>query len=124
MDKIRLKFNGSFLNRPSLAIFHGGIVNIYIVYEIADYFNDSSYPALENCLFGSVRLTKTVDIHKYGYSGYGIAFYRNIFFSIGNEISKNVIVFGVDMSSSRKIDNRKKDILILGKRPRQELKHT
>ena len=124
MDKIRLKFNGSFLNRPSLAIFHGGIVNIYIVYEIADYFNDSSYPALENCLFGSVRLTKTVDIHKYGYSGYGIGFYRNIFFSIGNEISKNVIVFGVDMSSSRKIDNRKKDILILGKRPRQELKHT
>ena len=124
MDKIRLKFNGSFLNRPSLAIFHGGIVNIYIVYEIADYFNDSSYPALENCLFGSVRLTKTVDIHKYGYSGYGIGFYRNIFFSIGNEISKNVIVFGVDMSSSRKIDNRKKDILILGKRPKQELKHT
>ena len=124
MDKIRLKFNGSFLNRPSLAIFHGGIVNIYIVYEIADYFNDSSYPALENCLFGSVRLTKTLDIHKYGYSGYGIGFYRNIFFSIGNEISKNVIVFGVDMSSSRKIENRKKDILILGKRPRQELKHT
>ena len=124
MDKIRLKFNGSFLNRPSLAIFHGGIVNIYIVYEIADYFNDSSYPALENCLFGSVRLTKTLDIHKYGYSGYGIGFYRNIFFSIGNEISKNVIVFGVDMSSSRKIDNRKKDILILGKRPRQELEHT
>ena len=124
MDKIRLKFNGSFLNRPSLAIFHGGIVNIYIVYEIADYFNDSSYPALENCLFGSVKLTKTVDIHKYGYSGYGIGFYRNIFFSIGNEISKNVIVFGVDMSSSRKTDNRKKDILILGKRPRQELEHT
>ena len=124
MDKIRLKFNGSFLNRPSSTIFHGGIVNIYIVYEIDDYFNDSSYPALENCLSGSVKLTKTVDIHKYGYSGYGIGFYRNIFFSIGNEISKNVIVFGVDMSSSRKIENRKKDILILGKRPRQELKHT
>ena len=124
MDKIRLKFNGSFLNRPSSTIFHRGIVNIYIVYEIDDYFNDSSYPALENCLSGSVKLTKTVDIHKYGYSGYGIGFYRNIFFSIGNEISKNVIVFGVDMSSSRKIENRKKDILILGKRPRQELKHT
>ena len=124
MDKIRLKFNGSFLNRPSSTIFHGGIVNIYIVYEIDDYFNDSSYPALENSLSGSVKLTKTVDIHKYGYSGYGIGFYRNIFFSIGNEISKNVIVFGVDMSSSKKIENRKKDILILGKRPRQELKHT
>ena len=28
--------------------------------------------------------------------------------SIGNETGKNVIVFGVDMSSSSKIDNRKK----------------
>ena len=35
-------------------------------------------------------------------------------FSTGNETGKNVIIFGVDMSSSTKIDNRKKDILILG----------
>ena len=31
--------------------------------------------------------------------------------------------FGVDMSSSTKIDNRKKDILILGKGPTQGLEH-
>ena len=37
---------------------------------------------------------------------------------------QNVIIFGVDMSSSTKIDNRKKDILILGKGPTQELEHT
>ena len=30
---------------------------------------------------------------------------------------RNVIIFGVDMSSSTKIDNRKKDNLILGKGP-------
>ena len=124
MDKIRLKFNGSFLNWPPSTIFHGGIVNIYIVYEIADHFNDSSYPALGNCLFGSVKLTKNADIDKYGYSGYGTGFDRNTSFAIGNEISKNVIVFGVDMSSSRKIDNSEKDILILGKGPRQGLEHT
>ena len=45
-------------------------------------------------------------------------------FSIGNETGKNVIIFGVDMSSSSKIDNRKKDILILGKGPTQRLEHT
>ena len=45
-------------------------------------------------------------------------------FSVGNEIGKNVIIFGVDMSSSSKIDNRKKDILILGKGPTQGLEHT
>ena len=35
-----------------------------------------------------------------------------------------MIFFGVDMSSSTKIDNRKKDILILGKGPTQGLEHT
>ena len=29
-------------------------------------------------------------------------------------VSKNVIIFGIDMSSSVHIDNKKKDILILG----------
>ena len=37
---------------------------------------------------------------------------------------KNVIIFGVDMSSSVHADNRKKDILILGKSPMQELGDT
>ena len=46
------------------------------------------------------------------------------FFSLGNEIDKNVIIFGVDMSSLSHIDNKKKDILILGKGPTQGLEHT
>ena len=33
-------------------------------------------------------------------------------------------MFGVDMSSSTKIDNRKKGLLILGKRPTQGLEHS
>ena len=37
---------------------------------------------------------------------------------------RNVITFGVDISSSTKIDNRKNDILILGKGPKQGLEHT
>ena len=36
MRKIRIKFDGSFLNRFSLVILHGKIVNIYIVYEITN----------------------------------------------------------------------------------------
>ena len=34
------------------------------------------------------------------------------------------MIFGVDMSSSPHIDNRKKDILILGKGPTQGIEHT
>ena len=37
---------------------------------------------------------------------------------------KNEIFLGVDMSLSSKIDNRKKDILTLGKGPTQGLEHT
>ena len=37
---------------------------------------------------------------------------------------RNVIIFGVDMSSSTRIDNRKKDILILAKGPTQGLEDT
>ena len=87
-----------------------GIVNIYIVYEITNNFNISDYPTLENCLFGAVN------IDKYGYSDYGIGFNRHGSFSFSNTgLGRNVIVFGVDMSSSINIDNRKKDILIPGK---------
>ena len=43
------------------------MVNIYIVYEIND-FSISSYPTLENCLFGAVKLTKHPEIGKYKYS--------------------------------------------------------
>ena len=35
MNKIRIKFNGSFLNQFPPTILHGDIVNIYIVYDIA-----------------------------------------------------------------------------------------
>ena len=95
----------------------------YIVYEITSDYKDINYPTLENCLFGSVKLTKNADIDKYGYFGYGIGFDRQSSFSIGNETGKNVITFAVDMNSSTKIDNRKKDILILGKGPTQGLEH-
>ena len=73
---------------------------------------------------GSVKLIKNADIDKYGYSGYGIGFDRKTSFSVGNEIGKNVVIFGADMSSSTKIDNRKKDILILSIGPTQGLEHT
>ena len=110
-------------DRPTLL--HGGIVNVYIVYEITDNFNISSYPTLENCSFGAVKLTKNADIDKYGYSNYGTGFDRHGLFSHPpGGTGRNVIIFGVDMSSSTKIDNSKKDILILGKGPTQGLEHT
>ena len=114
-SKIRIKFNRSFLNRFPPTILHGKIVNIYIVYEITNNFNASSYLTLENCLFGSVKLTKNTDINKYRYSGYGTGFDRKGFFSHPRGgTGRNVTIFGEDMNSSTKIDNKGKDILIVG----------
>ena len=60
-------------------------------------------------MFGAVTLTKTADIDKYGYSGYEIGFDRRGSFSFpGGEYGQNVLIFGIDMSSSAHIDNKKK----------------
>ena len=76
-------------------------------------------------MFGAVTLTKNPDIDKYGYSGYGIGVDRRSSYSFpGGGFDQNIIIFGVDMSSSAHIDNKKKDILILGKGPTQGLEHT
>ena len=70
-------------------------------------------------------MTKNVDIDKYGYSGYGIRFDRHGSFSSPDiRLGRNVIIFGVEMSSSTKIHNRKRDILILAKGPTQGFEHT
>ena len=54
-------------------------------------------------------MTKNADIDKCKYSGHGIGFDRyGSFSSPGIGLGRNVIIFGVDMSSSAKTDNRKK----------------
>ena len=122
--KERVKFNEGCLKKEEITFNRGKIVNIYIVHELEKCVNISNYPTTESCLFGAVELIKNVDTDQYDYSGYGIGFDRKGSYSIGNEIGRNVIIFGVDMSSSPHIDNKKKDILILGKGPTQGLEHT
>ena len=113
--KTRVKFVGSCLKQPKISYTHGKVVNIYIVYELGASRSHINDPTLEYCLFGAFTLTKNADIDKYGYSGYGTRFDRkNIFPFPGSGFGQNVIIFGVDMSSSAHIDNNKKDILILG----------
>ena len=108
-SKIRVKFRGDCLRQENIIFTHVKIVNIYIVYEIERSVNISSYPTLENCLFDTVKLTKHVNVDLYKCSEYGVGFDRKGFFlhpSVGDV--KDVIIFGVGMSSSSSIDNRKK----------------
>ena len=98
------------------------MVNIYIVYELGASTSRFDDPALKCSLFGAFTLTKNTDIDKYHYSGYGIGFDRKISFSFpGSGFGQNVIIFGAGMSSSVHVDNKEKDILILGSGPTQGL---
>ena len=104
---------------------YGTIVNIYIGYELGASGSNDNDTTLKNCLFGAVTLTKNADIDKYGYSSYGIGFERRLSFSFpGGSSGQNVLIFGADMSSSAHIDNKKKDIFVLGKGSTQGLEHT
>ena len=71
-----------------------------------------------------MKLKRYVDVDLHKYSGYGIGFNKKGSYSIGGKIGRNVIIFGVHIISSPHIDNKKKDILILGKDPTQGLEHT
>ena len=123
--KTRVKFTGNCLEQPNESFDLKGIVNIYIVYELGASSSNSDDPTLKNCLFGAFTLTKNADIEIYGHSGYGNGFNRKSSFSFpGGAFGQNVIIFGVDMSSSAHVGNKKKDILILGKGPTQGLEHT
>ena len=72
-----------------------------------------------------MKLTKNADLDKYKYSDYDIGFdFRSEFLFTDGTWGKNVIIFGADMSSSVHIENKNKDILILGAGPTQGLDDT
>ena len=125
-NKVRVKFNKGCLKQSNkLTYDYGRKLNIYIVCELGASSSNNSDATPKNCLLGAVTLTKNADIEKYEYSGYGIGFDRRSSFSFpGGGFGQNVLIFGVDISSSAHIDNEKKDILVLGKGPAQVLEHT
>ena len=94
------------------------IVNVYNVYDLDAWpTNPTNNFKFKNCLFGATNIVKNSDKEKYVYSGYGITFDSEVSCSFDNDFARNAIIFGVDNSSSSHSDNRKNNILILGKEP-------
>ena len=91
------------------------VINVYVVYKLdpisstrnADY-------TIQNALFGAMKITKNADYSKNNYTGYGLCFDEGGEF--GHTVKQgnfnrttnaiNVIIFGVDMSSSVHATNR------------------
>ena len=102
------------------------VINLCISYTLSPRLKKINTDfTLSNCLFRSVKLTKNADLDKYKYTGYSIRLNSRVEYSLPDgTVVRNVIIFGVDMSSSVLIDNKGKDILILGKGSTQGLDDT
>ena len=99
-------------------------VNIYVVYKLDPITStrNTDY-TVQNALFGAMKITKNTDSSKNNYTGYGLCFNEGGEF--GHTVkqgnfnrtanAKNVISFGVDMSSSVHATNRVDNIYVIGK---------
>ena len=96
-------------------------INLYISYILNSWLRNLNTDfTLNNCFFGSVKLTKNADLDKYKSSDCSIGFDSCSECSFKDEsMGKNVIIFGTDMASSVHIDNKNKDISIPGIGPIQ-----
>ena len=75
----------------------------------------------KNCLFGATNIVKNNDKETYVYSGNRITFASAGSWSFDNDFPRNVIIFGVDNSSSSHTDNHKNNFLILGEDPTSDI---
>ena len=100
------------------------VVNIYIVYKLDPIasIRDTSF-TIQNALFGAMQITKNAtDNSKNNYKGYGICFDERSEF--GHAITeggfthttdtRNVLIFGADMSFSVHATNRANNIYLMG----------
>ena len=110
---MRAKFDGSCLKQNKICFNYKAIVNLFIVYEInLRSLNLDSKFTLWDSLFDVVQLTKNADRNKYSYYRYmGFDTHGTFSLSDSSGFGKNIILFGVDNSSSVHAYKRKKDYL-------------
>ena len=70
---MRLEFKKSSLEQDKVTFTRKNVLNLFIVYELDTGSRDLNTDfTLNECLFGSVKLTTNADPDKYKYSGYSI----------------------------------------------------
>ena len=93
-------------------------MNVYIVFDLDPWSrNPTKNFKFKNCLFEATNVVRNSDKEKYVYSGYEITFDSAGSWSFDNDFARNIIIFGVDNSSSSYFDNRRNNFLKLGEGP-------
>ena len=60
---------------------------------------------LKSCLFGTVKLVRNIIKIKFTWNDWGMEFDGEGFWSFDNDSARNVVIIGVNNSSSSHIDN-------------------
>ena len=109
-------FNEHYLIKSNISIPKRSNKSIYICYISGTQLRNTSTDfTLNNCLFGSVKLTKNADPDKYKYNNYIVGFdSRSEFPYTGGSIGRYIFIVGGDISSTVYVDNKEKSNLILG----------
>ena len=119
--RINLKFsNSASVPKGFPSLYTNFILNLYIVYELNTWpRNPANNFTLKNCLFGTVKLVRNTTKSRFTCNVRVIAFDGEGSWSFGNGFARNVVIFGVDNSSSSHTDNQKNNFLVLREGPTQ-----
>ena len=121
--QLYVSFNGNCFKQDPITI-PNNVINIYVVYKLDPIGStrNTDY-TIQNALFGAIKITKNTDSSKYNYTGYGLCFDEGGEF--GHTVkqgnfncttnAKNLIIFGVDTSSSIHATNKVNNIYVMGK---------
>ena len=121
--QLYVSFNGNYFQQDLITI-PNNVINIYVVYKLDPISStiNTDY-TIQNALFGAMKITKNTDSSKNNYKAYGLCFDEGGEF--GHTVkqgnfnrtanAKNVIIFGVDTSSSVHATNRANNIYVMGK---------
>ena len=121
---MRVNLYGNCFTQNKVLKISGSAINIYIVDKLSPISStiNTDY-IIQNALFSAMKITKNTDSSKNNYTGYGLCFDEGDEFAHtvkqGNfnhtANARNVIIFGVDMSSSVHATNRANNIYVMGK---------
>ena len=115
--RIYVFLSGNYFTQNKVIIPNNdNVINIYSVYELHPIVpsRDTTF-TFQDAVFGAVEITKNADTSKYAYKGHGICFDERGNFSKGNiNNGRNVLIFGVHVSSLVHANNKANNIYVMG----------
>ena len=133
--RMHLFLNGNYFEQNKIIIppKDDTVINICCVYELQPVaFSRNNEFAIQNALFGAIKITKNANTSKYKYKGYGICFDKSEEFTHtrkeGNfthtTLARNLLIFRAGISFSKHANYKANNIYVMGKDYVQKINDT